>query len=87
MTAIEFLENAIRKFENWNNRLDNSEPYTIEELQKDFQLSKELFKKQIKDAYNEGRMEELEDTWLMEIVGELETLSNAENYYNETFKK
>jgi flagellar biosynthesis/type III secretory pathway protein FliH len=48
----------------------------------------ELFKQQIKDAYNQGYREGLEDVgscWLTD--NDVSEHSNAENYYNENFNK
>jgi len=45
-------------------------------------------KQQIKDAYNQGYREGLEDVgscWLTDK--DVSEFSNAENYYNETFNK
>jgi len=47
-------------------------------------------KQQIKDAYNQGYREGLEDANIRECIPDVKDVakcSNAENYYNETFNK
>jgi hypothetical protein len=44
-------------------------------------------KQQIKDAYNQGYREGLEDSEIVECITDVAECSNAENYYNETFNK
>jgi len=48
-----------------------------------------IFKQQIKDAYNQGYREGLEDGQFFTIPPpkDVSECSNAENYYNETFNK
>jgi len=49
-----------------------------------------LFKQQIKDAYNQGYREGLEDANIRECIPDVKDVaecSNAENYYNENFNK
>jgi hypothetical protein len=45
-----------------------------------------LFKQQIKDAYNQGYRDGLEDC-NCEQLRDVAECSNSENYYNETFNK
>jgi hypothetical protein len=49
-----------------------------------------LFKQQIKDAYNQGYRDGLEDANIRECIPDVKDVaecSNSENYYNETFNK
>jgi HEPN domain-containing protein len=52
-----------------------------------FEQAKELEKQQIKDAYNQGYREGLQDYYLKDEFKDVSEYSNAENYYNETFNK
>jgi hypothetical protein len=47
----------------------------------------ELIKQQIKDAYNQGYRDGLEDYYLKEEFKEVSEYSNAEDYFNQTFIK
>jgi flagellar biosynthesis/type III secretory pathway protein FliH len=47
----------------------------------------ENHKQQIKDAYNQGYREGLEDFYLKDEFNDVLEHSNAENYYNQTFNK
>jgi hypothetical protein len=42
---------------------------------------------QIKDAYNQGFRDGLEDYYLKDEFNDVSEHSNAENYFNQTFKK
>jgi hypothetical protein len=44
-------------------------------------------KQQIKDAYNQGYREGLEDYYLKDEFKDVAECSNAENYYNKNFNK
>jgi hypothetical protein len=59
------------------------------EIEKEENIQREiLHKQQIKDAYNQGYREGLEDVgnvWLCDK--DVAECSNSESYYNETFKK
>jgi len=55
--------------------------HEIEEIINDKQ------KQQIKDAYNQGYRDGLEDYYLKDEFNDVSEHSNAENYYNENFNK
>ena len=46
-----------------------------------------LFKQQIKDAYNQGYREGLQDYYLKDEFKDVSEYSNAEDYYNQKFNK
>ena len=72
MTALEYFQILWEKGYDYN--------YCIKE-------AKELFEQQIKDAYNQGYREGLDDcgnVWMTDK--DVEDCSNAEDYYNETYK-
>jgi hypothetical protein len=79
MTSIEFLRKSLPSlFEQFDNSF-----YT-----KLFDKADEMHKQEIKDAYNQGYREGLEDVgscWLTDK--DVAECSNAENYYNENFNK
>ena len=88
MTAVEFIESKLQLYVNWKSGQPDVEQYTIFELFKDIEMAKELHKQQIKDAYNQGYREGLEDVgscWLTDK--DVAECSNSEYYYNETFNK
>lgn len=77
MTAVEWLYK-------WFN--DNYES-TIQQSLNSFNMAKKLEKQEIKDAYNQGYREGLEDcgnVWMTDK--DVSECSNAEIYYNEIFK-
>jgi hypothetical protein len=45
------------------------------------------YKQQIKDAYNQGYREGLQDYYLKDEFNDVSEFSNAEDYYNQTFNK
>ena len=47
--------------------------------------AKQLHEQQIKDAYNQGHRDGKED-WDIVLPKDVAEYSNAQNYYNETFK-
>lgn len=75
-TAVEWLEKEIK------NKFDFTIYNKLFEL---LEQAKEMFEQQIIDAYEsgieEGKMRELSEEY------NLERYENAEQYYNETFKK
>jgi hypothetical protein len=50
-----------------------------------FSKAKEIHKEEVKNAYNQGFRDGGNEDWCMELG--VEKYSNAEDYYNETFKK
>jgi len=91
MTLIEKLFSTYRQWErDWDKYSDEGgehmkKPQSRDELIAHFE---ELYKQQIKDAYNQGYregQEDLSNVWLCDR--DVEDCSNAENYYNETFNK
>jgi len=80
MTAVQMVIDAFYKY-----RYDN--PHLIEL----FNLAIDKEKQQIKDAYNQGFRDGLEDckncgkVWAMDL--DVEEHSNDEDYYNKTFNK
>ena len=48
--------------------------------------AEELHEQQVKDAYNQGHREGKED-WDFVMHKDISEYSNAQNYYNQTFKK
>jgi len=90
MTAVEFLEIQFQKYENWIHNKHDAEQCTIFELFQDFKLAKKMHKQQIKNAYNQGYREGLEDANIRECIPDVKDVaecSNAEFYYNQTFNK
>jgi hypothetical protein len=85
-SSIEFLESKFQQYENWICGKHDAEQYTIFELFQDFELAKIMHKKDVKDAYNQGYREGIED-WHTTTAKDVAEFSNAENYYNETFNK
>jgi hypothetical protein len=88
MTSIEILERKFQEYADWITNKNDAEQCTIFELFQDFEIAKISHKKEIKDAYNQGYREGLEDVgscWLTDR--DVAECSNAENYYNENFKK
>jgi len=89
MTLIEKLFSTYRQWErDWDKYSDEGgehmkKPQSHDELIAYFE---EMHKQQIKDAYNQGFRDGLED-WNCEHLRDVSECSNAENYYNETFNK
>jgi hypothetical protein len=92
MTLIEKLFSTYRQWErDWDKYSDEGgehmkKPQSHDELIAYFE---EMHKQQVKDAYNQGYREGLEDR-LFTIylpIKDVAECSNAENYYNETFNK
>lgn len=86
MTLVEFIESKIQLYYTWIEK-----PYTKSDLLADLEVAKQMHKQQIKDAYNQGFRDGLEDCkncgkiWAMDL--DIEEHSNAEDYYNEILKK
>jgi hypothetical protein len=74
MTAVELL---IKQLMNFNIGVENNGSISIEQL-------KEIEKQQIKDAYNQGYREGLQDC-NCEPLGDVAKYSNADDYYKETY--
>ena len=90
MTAVEFIESKIKKNTNWKFE-DNDEKYTLISLINDIKVSKIIHKQQIKDAYNQGFRDGLQDyktcgkVCAMDL--DVEEHSNADDYYNDLYKE
>jgi hypothetical protein len=84
MTIVEFIESKMHLYYTWIDK-----PYTTSDLLADLDMADEMHKQQIKDAYNQGYREGLEDGQFFTIPPpkDVSECSNAENYYNETFNK
>lgn len=89
MTSVEYLESKLQLYENWIRGKHDAEQYTIFELFKDIETSKEMHKKEVKDGYNQGYRDGHEDGQftIFPAFQDVSEFSNAENYYNETFDK
>lgn len=73
------MKTAVEWFEQKLDDLDIEIPFTI------FEQAKKIYEEQIKDAYNQGyRHGELDDNVTSEDIS---NFSDAQNYYNENFKK
>ena len=92
-------EQVVEFFKNRNNMAKTSTDWLIDQLELYYNgsmeftyrevidLAKTFHKKEVKDAYNQGYREGLEDcgnVWMTDK--DVKDCSNAENYYNETFK-
>jgi hypothetical protein len=75
MTAVQMVIDAFYKY-----RYDN--PHLIEL----FNVAIDKEKQQIKDAYNQGYRDGLED-WNCEQLRDVAECCNAEYYYKQTFNK
>jgi hypothetical protein len=83
MTAVETVKNYIEAEYSINYAINQGL-----EIEKEENIKKEiLHKQQIKDAYNQGYREGLEDSEIIECIKDVAECSNAEDYYNEIFKK
>ncbi len=86
MTAVEFTESIIHLYYTWI-----EEPYTKSDLLADLEVAKEMHKNEVKDGYNQGFKDGLNEcidcgeVWAMDL--DISECSNAEDYYNENFKK
>jgi len=79
MSSIEFLRKSLPSlFEQFDNNFYKNLFYEAEKMHE----------KEVKDGYNQGYREGLEDVgscWLTDK--DVAECSNAQNYYNETFNK
>jgi hypothetical protein len=78
MTSIEFLRKSLPSLFGH----DDNNFYT-----KLFDKANKMHKQEIKDTYNQGYRDGLEDYYLKDEFNDVSEHSNAENYYNETFNK
>ena len=88
MSSIELLARNFQEYVDWITNKIDAEQYSIFELFQDFEIAKKNHKNEIKDAYNQGYREGLEDVgfcWLTDK--DVAECSNAEDYYNENFNK
>jgi hypothetical protein len=78
-TAVNFLEDCIDKYEKWISGHYEAEAYSLTDLYNDIEQAKEMEKQQIIDARVNAPL--LNTGYKSDYVIE------AEQYYNETFKK
>jgi hypothetical protein len=87
-SSIEFLESKFQQYVNLICGKHNAEQYTIFELFQDFEVAKKMHIKEVKDGYNQGYREGLEDVgscWLTDK--DVAECSNADMYYEQYYKR
>jgi ferredoxin len=87
-SSIEFLESKFQEYENWICGKHDAEQYTIFELFQDFKVAKKMHEKEVKNGYNQGYREALEDCPNGCIEDrDVAECSNADMYYEQYFEK
>ena len=83
MTAVEKL---LEELETLFNELHNGSLVTKKQVSIIIEEINELFEQQIKDAYNQGYRNG-QKNWDIILYKDISQCSNAQNYYDKTFKK